>query len=178
MLERARPSTGFYFAVVPPAFLATRLVWENTALSWEHGPQMVGWVLLHTIGIVLFPAILLSLVWALSTVVVPLFTRRWLLGNLVGAATIVALVGVASLPYGFWVKAFAGRIAAGPHAVEFLVHMSALGDLSAVEALLDHGVPINESSREGLRAIEAAENAKQAAVRAYLASRGGTDKRF
>ena len=139
---------------------------------------MVGWALVHTVGIILFPAVILSLLWALSTVVVPLFTRRWRLGNLVGAVTIGALVGMASISYGFWVKVFAERIATGPHAVEFLVHMSAIGELPAVAALLDHGVPINESNRQGLRAIEAAENAGKTAVRAYLASRGGTDKRF
>jgi hypothetical protein len=178
MLLRDRPSTGFYLAAAPSLLLAARLLWENTVLSWERGPQMIGWALVHTVGLVLFPAVLLSLIWALSTVVVPVFTGRWRLGNLLGAAAIVSSLGLASLPYGFWVKAFAGRIAAGPHAVEFLVHMAALGELSAVQALLDRGVPINESNRDGLRAIEAAENAKQIEVRAYLASRDGTDKRF
>jgi len=178
MLDRGKPSLSFYLAVVPPAILSARLVWENTALSWERGPQMVGFSLMHTVGIVLLPAVLLSLAWALSAVVVPLFNGKWRLANLLGALSIVAMVALAGMPYGFWVKAFASRIAAGPHAVEFLVHMSALGELSAVKALLDHGVPINESNRQGLRAIEAAENAKQAEVRAFLETRGGTDKRF
>lgn len=178
MLDRGAPSFGFYLAVVPPALLCARLVWENTALSWEHGPQMVGWSLIHTVGIVLLPAVVLSLVWALSTVVTPLFSGEWRLANLVGALSIVTMVALAGIPYGFWVKVFASRIAAGPHAVEFLVHMSALGELSAVKALLDHGVPINESNRQGLRAVEAAENARQAEVRALLEARGGSHKRF
>ena len=178
MLERDRPTVGFYWAVIPPALLAADMVWENTALSWERGPQMIGFTLLHTAGIILFPAILASLVWVLSTWLIPLFTKKWRLANLLGTFLIAALLGVASLSYGFWVKTFATRIANGPHAVEFLVHMSALGELSAVEALLDVGVPINESNRQGLRAIEAAENAKRPEVQAYLASRGGTDKRY
>lgn len=178
MLDRGAPSLGFYLAVAPPALLSARLGWENTALSWERGPQMIGWSLMHTVGIVLLPAVLFSLLWALSAVVVPLFNGKWRLANLLGALSIVAMVAVASIPYGFWVKVFASRIAAGPHAIEFLVHMSALGELSAVKALLDHGVPINESDRQGVRAIEAAANAKQAEVQAFLEARGGTDKRF
>jgi len=172
------PSWGFYLAVVPPALLAIDMVYENTALSWSGGPQMVGFTLMHTVGIVLIPAVLASLIWAAATVIVPVFNKKWNLANVGGGLLVVVFVGVASLPYGFWVKAFAARIASGPHAADFLVHMAALGELSAVKALLEQGVPVNESNHQGLRAIEAAENAKQPEVRVYLESRGGTDKRF
>ncbi len=172
------PSRGFYLAVVPPALLAIDMIYENTALSWSGGPQMIGFTLMHTVGIVLIPAVFASLIWSATTVIVPLFNKKWNFANIAGALLVVGLVAVASLPYGFWVKTFAARIAAGPHAAEFLVHMAALGELSAVEALLEHGVPVNESNRRGLRAIEAAENEKQIEVRSYLESRGGTAKRF
>lgn len=71
---------------------------------------------------------------------------------------------------------FAPRIAAGPYAVEFLVHMAALGKLSAVEALLDRGVPVNASGKDGIRPLVAAENANQPAMREYLVSRGARYK--
>lgn len=99
MIVRHRPSLGFYIAVVPPALLALDMVWENTVLSWERGPQMIGFTLVHTVGIILFPAILASLIWAASTVLVPIFTRRWNFANIVGAAAIVCLLGIASLSY-------------------------------------------------------------------------------
>ena len=172
MLERGRPTLGFYLAFLPPLLFAADMVWENTALSWNHGPQMIGFTLMHTVGIILFPAILASLIWACAVVFVPIFTRRWRLGNLLGALLIVLVLGIASLPYGFWIKAFASRVAAGPYAADFLVYMSALGQRSAVEALLAHGVPVDASDRRGLRAIEAAENAKQTEMHAYLLSRG------
>ena len=60
MTVSRKPSRGFYIAFVPPALFALDMVWENTLLSWERGPQMIGFSLLHTVGIILFPAILAS----------------------------------------------------------------------------------------------------------------------
>jgi hypothetical protein len=175
---RRRPTLGFYFAVVPPLVLAADMVYESTALSWEHGPQMIGFSLMHTFGIILFPMILASLVWCVVTTVVPIFTKKWNLGNVVGVAAIGGVLGVASLSYGFWVQLFSERVAKGPYAADFFVHMAALGERGAVEALLAKGVPVNGSDRRGIRAIEAATNAKQDSIRSYLESKGGTDKRF
>ncbi|HQU49616.1 MAG TPA: hypothetical protein PLM09_10910 [Casimicrobiaceae bacterium] len=175
---RKHPSTAFYLAVVPPCLLTADLVYENTALSWSAGPQMIGFSLMHTVGIILFPLVLASIVWCALTVLLPLHTRRWNLGNIGGALLILLMLAIASLPYGFWVGLFAERISKGPHAAEFLVHMAALGEQEAVEALLKHGVPVNASNRAGLRAVEAATNAQQESVRVFLESKGGTDKRF
>jgi hypothetical protein len=173
MIERGWPTWGCYLAIVPPALFALDMVWENTALSWNHGPQMIGFTLMHTVGILLFPAILASLIWIVISLVAPIFkTRKWRLSNLFGALGIIVLLGIASLPYGFWVGTFASRIAKGPHASEFLVYMAALGELSAVKALLEQGVPVNSPNREGRTAIQAAQNAKQPAVREYLATQG------
>jgi hypothetical protein len=172
------PTLGCYLAVVPPLLLAADMIYEKTALSWSHGPQMIGFSLMHTVGVILFPLVLASLVWCALTLGVPLFSKRWNLGNIAGVGMIAGLLGIASLSYGFWIELFAERIAKGQYAADFLVHMSALGERGAVEALLAHGVPINGSDRAGMRAIEAATNAKQEAVRAYLESKGGTDKRF
>ena len=54
--------------------------------------------------------------------------------------------------------------------------MAALGSRTAVEALLEHGVPINSSNRQGIRPIVAAENANQPAMREYLVRRGARYK--
>lgn len=150
MIERGRPTLGCYLALIAPALFAADMVWENTALSWDHGPQMIGFTLTHTVGIILFPAILASLGWIVVSLGVPVFTTRtWRLSNILGAFGIVVLLGVASLSYGFWVGTFASRIAKGPYASEFLGYMAALGEISAVKALLDQGVNINAQSRHG-----------------------------
>lgn len=178
MSIRLKPSAGFYLAVIPPAFLAIDLIYEQTVLSWERGPQMVGFTLLHTAGIVLLPLILASLLWCATTLLLPLFTRRWNLGNIAGAVSIAGLLGVTMLPYGFWVTLFADRIAKGPHAAEFLVDMAASGEVRSVRALVAQGVPVNASNRAGLRAIEAAANAQQEEARLLLETLGGSAKRF
>jgi hypothetical protein len=175
---RRAPTLGFYVALVPPAVLAIDMVYENTILSWERGPQMIGFTLFHTVGIVLLPAALASAIWCAWAILTPIFTKRWNLGNIGGVVAIIFLLGIASLSYGFWVGAFAKRIASGPYAVEFLVYMAGLGEQSAVGSLLDAGVPINESNKQGYRAVDSAINANRPAVRSYLESRGGTDKRF
>ena len=150
MIERGKPSLGCYLALIAPALLAADMVWENTALSWNHGPQMIGFSLTHTVGIILFPAVLASLGWIVVSLCVPIFrARKWRLSNLLGALGIVVLLGIASLPYGFWVAAFASHIAKGPYASEFLTYMAALGEKAAVQALLDRGVNVNTQVRDG-----------------------------
>jgi hypothetical protein len=136
-------------AVVPPLLLAADMTYENTALSWNHGPQMIGFTMMHTVGILLLPLILASIIWCVLTLAVPLFTRNWNLGNVTGVVAIVGLLGVASLSYGFWIELFSERVAKGPYAADFLVHMAALGEKKAVEALLARGVAVNGSDRGG-----------------------------
>lgn len=149
-LVRGKPSLGCCLALLAPVLLAADMIWENTALSWARGPQMIGFSLIHTVGIILFPAILASLAWIVVSLIVPIFkTRTWRLSNLLGALAIVVSLGIAFLPYGFWISTFSGRIAKGPHATEFLVHMAASGQTSAVRALLDRGVDINSQGRSG-----------------------------
>lgn len=149
-IVRGKPSLSCWLALIPPVLLAADMIWENTALSWARGPQMIGFSLVHTVGIILFPAILASLAWIIVSLTVPIFkTRTWRLSNLMGALAIVVSLGIASLPYGFWISTFSGRIAKGPHATEFFVDMAASGQQSAVRALLDHGVDINSQGRAG-----------------------------
>ncbi|WLI89062.1 ankyrin repeat domain-containing protein [Massilia sp. R2A-15] len=170
MIVRGKPSIGCCLALVTPVLLAADMVWENTALSWASGPQMIGFSLLHTVGIILFPAILASLAWIVVSVSLPLFkTRTWRLSNLLGALAIVVSLGIAFLPYGFWVSTFAGRIAKGPHATEFLVDMAASGQTSAVLALLDQGVDINSQGRSGTALHGAAVRGELDVIRLLIA---------
>ena len=77
------------------------------------------------------------------------------------------------VPYGVWVEIYAGRIARGEHAAAFLVHMAGQGEIRAVRALLDEGVPIDARNPRGLRAIDAAERQRQSEMRRFLVARGG-----
>lgn len=180
MTTRSRvPDLGFYLSVFPTGVLASRLVWEQTALSWEQGPQMVGAALLTSVfGIVLVVAMFGGVLWSAAVLLRSAFTRSTRsVTRIVGATVVLATAALVFVPYGWWVQAFAGRIANGPHASEFLVHMSVLGDRQAVAALIERGVPVHARNRSGLRPIEAAQRANQLAMRDYLASKGGTAER-
>src|SRR5450631_1182523 len=50
------------FALFGSGALAARLIWEMTVWTWESGPQMVGFKLIHGSGalLVLFPFLLIS----------------------------------------------------------------------------------------------------------------------
>jgi hypothetical protein len=41
-------------AILGSAMLAGRLIWEMTLLTWERGPQMIGFTLAHGAGVLLF----------------------------------------------------------------------------------------------------------------------------
>jgi len=179
MLSRGYPTLGAYLSLLPATFLAGHLIIEQTLWTWDTGPQMVGWVLAHLWAPLLIPTLLASLTWVVVTLVVrPIMKKTIRRSNALIAAIILGCIGVGWIPYGFWVELFARKIAAGPHATEVFVHMAGLGHIPSARALLDAGVPINESNKSGYRAIEVAEAAKQAQMRSYLASRGGTDKRW
>ena len=173
MIERSAPTWDCYLAIIPPAILAVDMVWEHTVLSWNEGLQMIGFRLAHTVGILLIPALLASMIWAVVKLVAPIFEKRkWRLWNLVGAFAIVVLLGIAWLPYGFWIATFPSRYAEAPHASYFLVEMARRGELPAVRALLIKGVPVNAPDWQKQTAIQAAKKAKQQAVVDYLASEG------
>lgn len=174
-----RPTVGFYLSVPPTVLLCWTLVSQQTVVSWKHGPQMVGWALIHSgIGVLLILAMYAALAWAAVTALIAIFSRtRRNMTSIAGAVIVAVSTAMASAPYGFWVSLFADRIAGTEHATEFLVWMAATDEISAVQALLDAGVPINESDRRGIQPIEAAENVKRPEME-FLRQRGGTDKRF
>jgi NO-binding membrane sensor protein with MHYT domain len=64
--------------------LAARMVWEETSLTWQQGPQMLGFSLAHGAGAVLFLAPILLSLWilvALIVLVVCLLRKRKIPGS-------------------------------------------------------------------------------------------------
>jgi len=134
-------------ALLGSAALAARLIWEMTVWTWERGPQMVGYMLVHGSGgvLVLFPPLLvLWLAVAIAYTLRRLLKRRPL--SRVSVITMVLSVGLLwlmSLPYGFWQRLFIDRLISGPKAAEFFVYAAALGDLATVKTFLAHGIPVD-----------------------------------
>jgi hypothetical protein len=158
-------------------FLAARLVYEQTWLTWRRGPQMLGFALAHS-GLV-FPLLLsalLMLLWCVTVLGRSLWAlwrgksvtrRRWAVLVLAIALMLVFLV-----PYGIWQRLAVGRLASGPHAVEFLTNAAATGELSVVKSLLRSGIDVNARNSDGSTALYAAVVGGQVQVIEYLLPQG------
>jgi hypothetical protein len=129
---------------------AARLIWEQTVWSWERGPQMVGFSLMHSgLGVLLILVFYSGLLWLGIVLIVAALTRS--LGGKLGLALLLAYAlawGVIATPYGFWQRMFIDRYSPA-QAIDFFTYAAATGDLRTVKAFLDRGVDINSQSRNG-----------------------------
>lgn len=135
--------------LVSTFLLVVRLVWEQTYLSWQNGPQMVGFSLLHGHFFFLFFSPVLLAVWLAAALMATLVAEwkkkrvspvRW-----ITILLSALLLGSLFIPYSLWQRAFVGQIAESPQAVAFLNQAADVGDVELVEALLLHGVSVNSS---------------------------------
>lgn len=162
-------------AIAGSIALAIRLIWEMTVWSWEEGPQMIGFKLMHGSGVFLLFFPYLLMIWFLIVVVMTanshwrkkqkISGRRWTAISL-GICVFVLL----SLPEGFWQRMFIERFDS-ERSKEFLIYHAGGGDLKTVKAFLHHGVNINAQDRDGT-ALHVASVAGQLEVIEYLISQG------
>jgi ankyrin repeat protein len=158
-------------------FLAARLIYEQTLLTWRRGPQMVGFALAHS-GLVL--PLLLSTVLMLLWCAAVLGRSLWALwrGKSVSRhrwavlVASIALLLVPLVPYGSWQRLAVGRLASGPHATEFLTYAAATGNLGVVKSLLRSGIDLNAQNSDGSTALYAAVVGGQVQVIDYLLGQG------
>jgi hypothetical protein len=158
-------------------YLVGRLVWEQTLLTWQHGPQMVGYSLIHT-GPVRF--LLLSLLmWVvlifalIARLVYRLFKKRRIsFASLVALILSISLIGILLLPYSFWQRLFAGKLVHGPYVAEFYAYAAATGDVATVRAFTERGVNVNIRTADGATALYGAAVEGQTKIIKYLLSKG------
>jgi hypothetical protein len=165
-----------FFLVFGSGALAARLIWEMTVWSWERGPQMVGFRLVHSGGAILLFFPILLICWLLITV---LYLARQAWRNrkvsracLIAMALSVIVLGVQELSYGFWLRLFVERLVKGPYAGDFLVQAAAVGDLATVETFVAHGLSPNARNRRGQSALNGAGVGRSTRVIQYLISVG------
>jgi Ankyrin repeats (3 copies) len=163
-------------AVAGSGALAARLIWEQTVWTWERGPQNIGFSLVHGSGamLVFFPFLLLLwLAVSAAYMFLRLLRRRRLSRVCVIAVTLsIFLLGLLSLPYGFWQRLFVARLASGPHAAQFVVYAAAVGDLATVKAFLARGIPVDVRDRDGKTGLYGAAVEGQTEVIKYLIAAG------
>lgn len=155
--------------------LAARLIWEETVLTIEQGPQMVGWTIVHIFPF-MFLAPLALAVWLLIAVIVLialLIRRRRLSPFFWSTLAAGALVlGLFSVPGEFWQWAFIDCFAKSPYAADLMVDDAAAGYRTTVRRYLDHGVPVNARAHDGTTAVHAAAVGGNVDVLQLLVSRG------
>jgi len=179
-LEIKKPSILLVVFGIPAVLFAMifagRVVWEETFLTWQQGPQMLGFSLAHGSGAVLFLAPLLLALWllvALVSTTICLWRKRslsaWHWSTLICA---ILVLGILSLPPTFWQWAFIGTFAKSPHAAELMVYGAAEGDVRSVRGYLEHGVPVAAKNYEGSNAAFAAAAGGSLRVMEMLISKG------
>ncbi|MGD0757397.1 MAG: ankyrin repeat domain-containing protein [Candidatus Sulfotelmatobacter sp.] len=163
--------------LIGTALLAGRLIWEQTALTWEQGPQMVGFSLAHGAGGVLLLAPFFLGFWVaigLVLIVIDLAKKRttdtptWATFGLA-----VLLLGLLSVPSGVWQRLFIRQMASSPHAADLLIYAAYDGDFRTVKAMLSHGVSIRATDHHQWRtALHAAGAAGDLRTIQFLVSNG------
>jgi hypothetical protein len=160
--------------ILGSAALAVRLVWEMTALSWERGPQMVGFMLMHGPGVLLAlcPAVLV--IWLVVAIVVVLGAlkrrRKPSRASLIAIGLSILLLGILHVPYDIWLRLFVDRWANGPHAGRFFIMAAARGDLPLVKTLVARGMPVDLQGDDNTALGAAAVGGQVEVIRYLLAS--------
>ena len=178
--QRGRWQRVLVFAGIPVIFfsaiLTARIVWEETSLTLQQGPQMIGFSLAHGAGAILLLAPILLAAWfavAFLTMVVTLWRRsrlsKWL-GPCLGTSVVVFVVLV--LPPAFWQWLFIGSFAKSSHAADLMTYAAAEGDVRTVHGYLTHGVPLDAKNYEGSSAAFTAAAGGSVPVLELLASVG------
>lgn len=139
-------------ATAATALLAARLAWEMTSLTWQEGPQMVGFSLIHGYGAFLIFAPLLLVLWIAVTFFIfvtwLLRRKRILRGSWISFGAAIVVLGFLSLPQSFWNWVFVGQLAHSSKSGDLLVTAAGDGELHVVQGMLGRGVSINALNYE------------------------------
>jgi hypothetical protein len=172
---RALVLVGFPLVLATSA-LAARMVWEETLLTLQEGPQMIGFALAHGAGAILFLAPFLLSIWLIVALVTTLISLRrkkrlskWYWSTLASA---ILILGFLSLPASFWQWVFIEPFASSPHAADLMIADAAEGDVRTVRRYLDHGVPLTARNYEGSTAAFTAAAGGSLSVMEMLCSKG------
>jgi hypothetical protein len=171
-------------SIVLSGVVAARLIWEQTALTWTAGPQVIGRSLAQGLLSPLILAPLVMLLWLVIIVgeaLVGLVRRRRLTGDLwAHLAGILAVAGLLHVSYGTWQWLFAPELAASRHSGSFLVTAAGRGDLRLVRTLVVNGVAADARGSDGQSALQAAALGGHVDVLEFLLAQGvdidGVDK--
>jgi hypothetical protein len=130
--------------VAAATLLAFDLVYEQTFLTWERGPQMIGFSLMHSgVGALLILVVYAGLLWVAAVVVYAVLSRSF-----GGTLTLVLLAcyGLAwvimSIPYHWWQLQMVERLGPWPNGAKALHYADPAG-VKLIKALIQKGYDVN-----------------------------------
>lgn len=159
--------------------LAARLTWEQTFLTWDRGPQMVGFSLAHTGGVLalfLFACLALSYLWVFATLILLIWYsirgRRPRGSHFLQFGLLAGTVGLLLVPYGFW--QWVGVRTVGPrgHEASYFASAAGEGDFRLVKTLLAQNVAIDIQEPDGGTALRGAATAGRLDMVKFLVEHG------
>ena len=150
--------------------LASRLVYEQTVMTWRDGEQMIGFTLAHVFPFLYLWVILAHI--ALLSVAVAWFRGLQLSRKNWSLVLILCLfTGLLYIPYSAWMAATVRIAGPGDHGHNFLMIAAVDGRLALAKALVESGVSPNTSGG-GSTALEMACRGGRINVAEYLLSQG------
>ncbi|TAH46862.1 MAG: ankyrin repeat domain-containing protein [Elusimicrobia bacterium] len=157
-------------------WFAGRVAWEHTVWTWERGPQMVGFSLMHSgTGLLLLLAFLFAgPIWVLTVLIFA--WRKHSLGNALTWALLFAYAGawgVLAIPGWAWERVFIERMASSPRAADMLYYAAVRGDLETVRGYIAQGLSVNaRTCARAFTPIDGAARGGDLATIEYLISQG------
>ena len=156
---------------------AARMIWEATILSWNAGPQMIGFTLMH-VYVPVFLWMILSfygghgflLLWLIMLVLSRSRRIRWI--DWGQAALVFVSLLPLSVPLEWWTVAAIKVKGPGAHGAQFLSTAAADGDLLTLRVLIWAGVPVDAPNRAGGTALDNACSNHDEAMTRFLIQRG------
>jgi hypothetical protein len=166
---------GFVVCAVCAPFVG-RIVYEETILTWNNGPQMVGFALAHgaapLILIAGFLGLPCGLLWMLVSLVL-LFRRKFRVPafDWLPMVLLSSLFAILLIPYETWEELVVRTLGPGAHGGQFLVQAAAQDNQRFVELLLGKGYDINFETG-GTTPLSGASNGGHEKMVRFLISKG------
>jgi hypothetical protein len=166
-----------YIVLVAAALFVGRIVYEETILTWTHGPQMVGFAMLHG-AVPFFPfaglvGALGGLLWIIVSLI--LLVRKKFRIPPADWAPIIFLIILAALlliPYDSWEELAVHIAGPGVHGSDFMLEGAVQGNRRLVTHLLRQGYDVNYEDKGGTTPLSGAAVEGNKEMVAFLISKG------
>lgn len=181
-LQRKRPLlvSGVVILLASSPFLA-RILYEEVILTYEQGPQMLGFSMMHIMPTVMILGILSLIalhIWILIAIA-EIACAAWKHQRVRRAVEFVLAVALLSvllayIPYGWWRFLLFQTVGPGKHGGSQLSFAAVSDELYNVRALVGYGIRVDALEDGGTTALMSASAAGHLHIVKYLVSAGAS----